>query len=303
MNERETARIVDAHTHAFPPEWVADRSRHLAADLWFGQLYEAPAARMIDAATLLADMDAAGIEQAVMCGWPWGDPGLCRAHNDYLAEAAEGSNNRLAWLGVVSPAQPGAAAEAERCLALGARGIGELNADAQRFEMTDQTQLGAVSEVLCAAGMPLMLHASEPVGHRYPGKGTATPDRLLEFIGANPSLAVVLAHWGGGLPFYELMPEVAEQTRNVVYDTAASTYLYRVEVFQTVLSIIGAERVMWGSDHPVLGMGRFLRRISARLPLVGGDWEALMGGTARHVYRLPTPNLDRNPCAKVKEPQ
>lgn len=303
MIEREAARIVDAHTHAFPPEWVADRSRHLAADLWFGQLYEAPSARMIDAATLLADMDAAGVEQAVMCGWPWGDPGHCREHNDYLAEAAKGSNNRLAWLGVVSPARQGAAVEVERCLALGARGIGELNADAQQFELSDQSRLSELSDVLDAAGMPLMLHASEPVGRRYPGKGTTTPERLLEFIGAYPNLSVVLAHWGGGLPFYELMPEVAEQTRNVVYDTAASTYLYRAEVFPTVLGIVGAGRVMWGSDHPVLGMERFLRRTRARIPLDGAEWEALMGGTARGVYRLPTPDTDHDQRVIDKEPQ
>lgn len=302
MVERETARIVDAHTHAFPPEWVADRSRHLAADLWFSQLYEAPSARMIDADTMLADMDSAGIDQAVLCGWPWRDPGLCREHNDYLADAARYSNSRLSWLGVVSPALPGAAAEVERCLALGARGIGELNADAQQFELADQSRLGELGDVLCKATLPLMLHASEPVGHRYPGKGTATPDRLLEFIGANPDLTVVLAHWGGGLPFYELMPEVAELTRNVVYDTAASTYLYRSHVFQTVIGIVGVDRVMWGSDHPVLGMRNFLRRTRTRANLDAREWELLMGGTARNVYQLPIFNKQYDEIAVDKEP-
>ena len=61
------------------------------------------------------------------------------------------------------------------------------------------------------------------------------------------------------MPFYELMPEVAALTRNVVYDTAASSYLYRADVFRAVLDIAGPERVLWASDHPVLGMGRFLR--------------------------------------------
>jgi predicted TIM-barrel fold metal-dependent hydrolase len=139
------------------------------------------------------------------------------------------------------------------------------------------------------------------VGHRYPGKGTATPDRLLEFISANPDLKIVLAHWGGGLPFYELMPEVAEQTRNVVYDTAASTYLYRKEVFSTVLGIVGADRVMWGSDHPVLSMKRFLRRTRARMSLDDSVWEALLGGTARRVYRLPAVTSTIDDFASDKE--
>ena len=50
------------------------------------------------------------------------------------------SNGRLAWLGIVAPASSDAAAETERCLALGASGIGELNADAQGVDIA---QIGA----------------------------------------------------------------------------------------------------------------------------------------------------------------
>jgi uncharacterized protein len=278
--------IVDAHTHAFPPAWIADRVNHCRRDRWFGDLYEAPSAKMIDAVELMSAMDSAGVAQAIACGWPWLDPGLCREHNDHLADAARKSNGRLAWLGIVAPASPDAAAETERCLALGASGIGELNADAQGVDIAQPGLLADVVAALTAAERPLLLHASEPVGHRYPGKGTATPDRLLTFLSANPELRVVLAHWGGGLPFYELMPEVAAHTRNVVYDTAASSYLYRPGVFRTVLDIAGRERVLWASDHPVLGMGKFLDR-TRRLAAIHPDERALvMGDNARRVYRL-----------------
>ena len=59
---------------------------------------------MIDAVELMAAMDSAGVALAIACGWPWLDPGLCREHNDYLADAAGASNGRLAWLGIVAPA-------------------------------------------------------------------------------------------------------------------------------------------------------------------------------------------------------
>jgi len=278
--------VIDAHTHAFPPDWIADRVNHCRRDRWFGDLYEAPTAKMIDVVELMSVMDGAGVALAIACGWPWLDPGLCREHNDYLADAAMASNGRLAWLGIVAPASPGAAEETERCVALGASGIGELNADAQGVDITQPGLLADVVEVLIAVDRPLLLHASEPVGHRYPGKGTATPDRLLSFLAANPDLRVVLAHWGGGLPFYELMPEVAALTRNVVYDTAASTYLYRPGVFRTVLDITGRERVLWASDHPVLGMGKFLER-TRRLAEIHSDERAwVMSDNARRVYRL-----------------
>lgn len=278
--------VVDAHTHAFPPQWIADRVNHCRRDRWFGDLYEAPTAKMIDAVELVSAMESAGVALAIACGWPWLDPGLCREHNDYLADAANRSDGRLAWLGIVAPASSDAAAETERCLALGAAGIGELNADAQGVDIVQPGVLEDVTAVLIAADRPLLLHASEPVGHRYPGKGTSTPDRLLNFLAANPDLRVVLAHWGGGLPFYELMPEVAVVTRNVVYDTAASSYLYRPGVFRTVLDISGRERVLWASDHPVLGVGKFLER-TRRLAAIHPDEQALvMGDNARRVYRL-----------------
>jgi predicted TIM-barrel fold metal-dependent hydrolase len=280
-------RVIDAHTHVFPPEWIADRSGHVARDRWFGELYEASTARMIDARQLLTAMDAAGIAQAVMCGWPWRDPAHCREHNDYLAEASRESAGRLAWLGIVNPSERDAAAEVERCLKLGASGIGELNADAQGFPLEDASSLADVATVLQEATRPVMLHASEPLGHHYPGKGTATPERLLQFVGAHPELTIVFAHWGGGLPFFELMPEVAAMTANVLYDTAASTYLYRPAVFRAVLDVVGPDRVLWGSDHPVLGMGRFLRRTLLDANLMQHEMQHVLAGNAARVYHLP----------------
>jgi predicted TIM-barrel fold metal-dependent hydrolase len=286
MTEPAPSPVVDAHTHAFPPAWVRDRAPLLERDPWCRELYGSPAAKMTDAEDLLAAMDAAGVTQAVMCGWPWADAALCREHNDYLAAAAAASGGRLAWLGSVAPAAPGAAAEAARCLALGASGIGELNADAQGFDLTAPHALAEVATVLVEADRPLLLHASEPVGHRYPGKGTATPERLLRFLESHPDLRVVLAHWGGGLPFHELMPEVAIAAGNVCYDSAASSYLYRPAVFRAVLDVVGPERVLWASDHPVLGMGKFLARTRRDAAIRPEEINLVMGENARRVYGL-----------------
>jgi predicted TIM-barrel fold metal-dependent hydrolase len=291
MKEGVPPDVVDAHTHAFPPEWVLDRSELVRRDRWFGELFAAASVKMIDAGALLLAMDAAGVAQAVVCGWPWADPALCRTHNDYLAATATESGGRLAWLGVVAPGSSDAAAETERCLSLGASGIGELNADAQGFDLTRPEALADVAAVLIAAERPLMLHASEPVGRLYLGKGAATPDRIIRLVEAFPQLSLVLAHWGGGLPFYELMPEIAAVTRNVVYDTAASAYLYRGDVFRTVIEIAGAERVLWASDHPVLGMRRFLRQTRQLANLQPDEEHAIMAGNARRVYRLPERSL------------
>ena len=113
----------------------------------------------------------------------------------------------------------------------------------------------------------VLTHASEPVGHIYPGKGAATPGLLYSFIASFPDVPVVCAHWGGGLPFYTLMPEVRVALENVYFDTAISPFLYRPEIYHQVSQLVGADRILFGSDYPVITQGRILKEIdSAGLP-------------------------------------
>jgi len=106
-------------------------------------------------------------------------------------------------------------------------------------------------------------------------------------LGNFPDLTVVAAHWGGGLPFYELMPEVANLTANLLYDTGASTYLYEFQIFRSVLDIVGSERVLFGSDYPVLKQGRFLERTLAANWRSDDERSAVLSENAIRVYRLP----------------
>lgn len=286
-----TERVIDAHVHVFPPELAAERGPFLARDRWFELLYTNPKALLASAETLIAAMDEAGVEQAVMCGFPWSDLGLCSEHNDYMADAARRFPSRLSWLGIAIPHHADGPREALRCIDAGAVGIGELNADAQGFDWREIDELRSLVEVCVGLNRPILLHASESLGHHYPGKGTATPDKLLTFFEAFRDVRIVAAHWGGGLPFFELMPEVGAATGNVVYDCAASTYLYQPRIFRTVLDLVGPERVLFGSDYPVLRMDRFLKRVMSL------DWHeraeraAVLAGNAARVYRL----LDNTP--------
>ena len=278
-------RVVDAHTHLFPAEVCRDRGPYLRRDGWFGELYASETIRLIQPEEMIASMDEAGIAQSIVCGWPWRDQGLCREHNDFMADVADRFPGRIAWLAIVNPLDAGAAYEIERALALGARGVGELNADAQGFEWQQPHTLGRAVEAATSLAVPFLVHCSEPVGHTYPGKGTATPEKLLEFFTAWPDLRVVAAHWGGGLPFYELMPEVAQRCRNVVYDTAASTYLYRWDVFPLVERLIGPERILFGTDYPLLRQSTFLRK-AAGSGLPDPALQSILAENAERVFGL-----------------
>jgi predicted TIM-barrel fold metal-dependent hydrolase len=287
-DEETRPSVVDAHTHVFPPEVIQSRDSSLKRDTWFEHLYADPIAQLVTADELIESMDAAGIEQSVVCGFPWFDAGICCEHNDYLSEVCRESNGRLFWLGIVSPVNGDeAAAEAARCFTLGARGLGELNADSQRFDLTSQHELAPIVDVCVELDRPLMFHVTEPLGHAYRGKGTATPDRLVAFLSNFPEARIVAAHWGGGLPFYDLMPEITQIAQRVVYDSAASTYLYRFDVFRTVLDLVGAERVMFASDFPILRQDRFLKRVE-QIPWRNAvERRFTLGDTARSVFKIP----------------
>lgn len=285
MAGRMTDYVIDAHTHAFPPDCLSNRAGYLERDFWFNHLYENPKAKLTTERELVASMASAGIQRSLICGFPWRDPGLCREHNAWLADVCAKYPNVLDFLAVVKPDEPDAARDAEAALASGAVGIGELNADAQGFDLEAPGACLDLMTVCRAHRAPVMLHTSEPLGHVYPGKGTATPTKLLTWLQAFNDQPIVLAHWGGGLAFHELMPEVHQVTRNVVYDSAATTYLYRPEVFERMAELVGPERVLFASDFPVLGQQRLLEQVIERLG--SRPWFAgLVAGNAERVYRL-----------------
>jgi predicted TIM-barrel fold metal-dependent hydrolase len=277
--------VVDGHVHLFPPGVVQDREPYLRRDAWFGELFQSPRVALVTPDDLISSMDDAGVAMSVVCAWPWRDQGLCREHNAFLADLRRSYPDRVAWLAIVNPAEPGAVNAAIDAFASGACGLGELNADAQGFDWRDQHTIAPLAEWAIAQGQPLLMHCSEPTGHSYPGKGTATPDRIVPFLQAFPRLRVVAAHWGGGLPFYELMPEVAEATRNVVYDSAASTYLYDFRVFPEIERLVGANRMILGTDYPLLKQRPFLRR-SRESGLSEEGLHLVLGKTAIQTFGL-----------------
>ncbi len=278
--------IVDFHVHVFPPQIKADRSSYLERDAVFRSLYSNPKARVATADDLLASMDDAGVDVSVMQGFGWATDALCIEHNDYLLEAAARRPDRLIPFCTVQPRSgPAAAEEARRVMAGGARGLGELRPDGQGYgpEVWEAASpLGALAQ---EQRLPLLFHASEPVGHAYAGKGRMTPDALYALTQALPGHPLVLAHLGGGLPLYAAMPEVREALANTYVDTAAWPLLYGQEVFTALAAVFGTEYILFASDYPLQGQTRSVERIRA-LPLPPIAIEGILGGNAARLLDL-----------------
>jgi len=277
--------IIDFHTHIFPPWLKERRDEYSKLDPCFSLLYSQPKARMATAEELIASMDEAGIDLSVVLNIGWVSQELCVKTNDYILDSVSRYPKRLVGFCAIQPrAGDAAIAELERCAKAGARGIGELRSDVQGFDLADKKTMKPVVDAALKHDLIFLTHSSEPVGHEYFGKGGITPDILYSFITTFPNLKLVCAHWGGGLPFYALMPEVAKSLNNVFFDTAATGFLYKPEIFEQVSRIIGSDKILFGTDYPLMHQNRVIAQVqSAELP--EKDKAKILGANAQKLLR------------------
>jgi len=282
--------IIDFHTHIFPP-WLRERrDEYIKHDPCFSLLYSQPEAKMATAEELLASMDEAGVGLSVVLNIGWVSHELCVQTNDYILDSVSRYPARLVGFCAIQPrAGDAAIAELERCAKAGAEGIGELRSDVQGFDFADKRTMKPLVEAALKHDLIILTHSSEPVGHEYSGKGNITPDILYSFIKLFPNLKLVCAHWGGGLPFYALMPEIAEALVNVFFDTAATVFLYKPEIFKQMSLIIGSDKILFGTDYPLMHQNRVLAQIrSAQLP--EEDKARILGANAHKLLCLDEGN-------------
>ncbi len=278
--------IFDCHTHIFPPRIRDNREEYLARDPLFAHLYADTKAKLATAEELIASMDREGIGLSIALNIGWSSLELCQETNDYIMEAVSRYPDRLVGFCAVPPkAGEEALAELERCASGGIRGIGEMRPDIQGFDLGDEAIMRPIVEAAKRHRFTLLTHSSEPVGHEYTGKGDITPDVLYSFISRFPDLPIVCAHWGGGLPFYALMPEVKRALGNAFFDTAASPFLYQPQIFRHVAEIVGADKILFGSDYPLMPPSRVIKQLRS-LGLGEEVEDMILGGNARRLLGL-----------------
>ena len=278
--------VIDFHTHIFP-SWLRERRDEYAkADPCFSLLYSQPKSKIATAEELIASMDEAGIDMSVVLNAGWFSHELCVKTNDYILDSVSRYPKRLVSFCAIQPrAGDAAIVELERCAKAGTRGIGELRSDVQGFDLTDNKTMKPLVDAALKRDLIFLTHSSEPVGHEYSGKGGITPDILYSFITSFPDLKLVCAHWGGGLPFYAMMPEVAKALANVFFDTAATVFLYKPEIFEQVSYIISGDKILFGTDYPLMHQNRVIAQIQSS-QLTEEDRTRILGTNAKKLLYL-----------------
>ena len=279
--------------------------------------YRAP---ILSVETKLADMDAAGIDLAVLShglpgphvlGGGKADSWAARI-NDELAVIAAAHPGRFAgWASLGFGDRSRTIAEADRCLdELGLAGF-QVWSNLDGRPLDDPSVL-PVLEHIAERGAAIHLHPAPP-----PGQQGLSPAAILGFaFPVDTSLAVlrladaglfdrapviIAAHQGGVLPWLReriglwgrTIPPLTGQAQLA---RSADEYLDRLYV-DTVgygpaplaycYAQLGAGRLVFGTDHPY-GLPRLPQDLVDDLPCTDAERQQILAGNARRLLRLET---------------
>jgi predicted TIM-barrel fold metal-dependent hydrolase len=274
--------MIDFHTHIFSP-YAREHREHLAkADPIFSRIYADKEARMIGVEGLLEAMDQNGVARSVVCGFPWQGSEQVRRENAYLVESARQYPDRIIPFIGLPQEEKAALTELEQSARAGAQGIGEWAPGTYGDRLWNIDAMRPLFAAIKEKGLPLLIHCNEPLGHPYSGKGKVGLADMGTLVAALQGITVILAHWGGGFFFYELMPEVAAICQGVYYDTAASPFLYNKRIYQIAIAIVGPQRILFGSDYPLIPPARYKQEMQ-ETGIAEKELEAILGLNAQRL--------------------
>ena len=277
--------IIDFHTHIFPRDIRENREKFFHSEPAFRLLYQSAKSRLIGAADLIEAMDKNRVDKSVVFGFPWKNSAVFKPHNDYIMEMAQKYSDRLIGFGCFEPSGKNVVAEVERCIEAGISGIGELAFYQTGIDKFALDRLAPIMELCGGRDLPVLIHTNEPVGHEYHGKTPITMAQIYRLIKRFPGNKIVLAHWGGGIFFFGLLKkEVKESFENVYFDTAASPYLYDADIYQIADQIIGVDKILFGSDYPLLPPARYFSEMK-RAGLTKIQLEKISGNNAEKLLK------------------
>ncbi|MDR1921440.1 MAG: amidohydrolase [Candidatus Adiutrix sp.] len=278
--------VIDAHVHLTPPEIAGNRPRFLNGEGAWAALYHDPKARMASTGELLATMDEEGVDKAVVMGFPWSNEDTARRHNEWLLNEAARLPERLIPLAAFDVLAPWAPRHAEAMLDSGMAGLGELALYDRGFGRDELDVLADLGRLCRERDKFLMVHVNEPIGHKYPGKAPLEISQIYELTRRCQGVRLLLAHFGGGLPFLaSLKKEVKEALALVRFDTAAMPFLFDPAALPMALHILPAHYFLLGTDYPLLKPARYRKYLEAA-GLDEGGTAQIMGLAARDFLKI-----------------
>jgi hypothetical protein len=237
----------------------------------------------------LAMMDAAGIGRAFLVAARIGQLGLPGSwHLDprIVADLVQWRPERFSGLMGLDPTQGMAGV---RALRQAVRDYGFIGAHGYPhwFEMApDHARWYPLYAECCELEVPVQLQVGQSLIYdpRRPLRSVGRPITLDTVACDFPELKLVGIHIG--IPWHDEMIAMAWKHPNVFIVADAHAPKHWPESFVRYIDSYGQDKVMFGTDFPVLGFKR-MRDEVAQLGLRPGPLRKFLRDNARRVYRLP----------------
>lgn len=145
--------------------------------------------------------------------------------------------------------------EIDFCVKNGLTGI-KIHPDIQGVDINDRRfyQLYEIAQ----NRFPIYFH----IGDDRPQYRFSTPEKLAQILRDFPRLTVVAAHLGGYMASDEAL-EYLKGNERIWYDTSSALWAMSTKRADEVMSGLGVEHMMFGTDYPVKYPGSELKRLFA----------------------------------------
>jgi len=240
--------IIDSHLHVASPEnWETSPLKAMLPEQPTGE-------------KALEVLKAANVDMAVLVStaYLFPDRAMSMHENDYVAGLVKAHPDKFMGLCAISPPQPWALEELERCVnVLGLSGL-KLHLHANPMNLTRPEDVATLSAVLKKAGE---LKPGFPVLIDFNWFDDAQTVAMLEIAMANPQVKIIMAHALGH--HYKEFVAVALLRKlvqggldNLYVDISATLSAYPPDApsfddYIWHLRKMGSDRILFGSDYPV----------------------------------------------------
>jgi predicted TIM-barrel fold metal-dependent hydrolase len=261
--------VIDVHAHAFPDK-LAEKALAALAE-HSGDYIPHTDGRI---SGLLASMDAAGIDAAFIASIAT-KPSQAEP---ILAWSEQIRSKRIIPLGSVHPASTGFRQEIAAIRKGGLPGI-KLHPMYQDFTIDDPA-LTPFFSAIEDNRLILLMHAGYDIA--FPGDVRALPSRIARLAERHPRLSVIAAHMGGWQTWDEVMSSLAGS--GVYLDTSFIREMTPLQR-ETIITMQGADRLVFGTDSPWIPQGDELDSVKTLLSgtLSTDGMEKVLGGNAKRL--------------------
>jgi predicted TIM-barrel fold metal-dependent hydrolase len=292
--------IIDAHAHLW---WWQDtevnelkiRTLENGKSLFMGEIRQMLPPFMIDgrntAEIFLSNMDYAQVSAAVIT-----QEYIDGLQNDYLWEVEQKYPNRFLCCGMVDARNTGYFEHAE---ALINQGFKAIKLPAERLIMSDKRVRLTCDEMM---RMFRLMEKNDVLFSVDLAAGAEQVSEMEEIISECPDLRIAIGHFGlVTRPNWQQQIKLARHP-NVMIESGGITWLFNDEFYpfkgavwaiKEAASLVGFEKLMWGSDYP-----RTITAITYRMSydfvlksdLLSEEEKTLfLGGNARKFYGFENP--------------